>query len=150
MPGAASAGLLLAGDRLLLTLAGTGVRPGALTTHGQPHAVTTALVGADLDLAPDVGGDGAAQVALGLVVRFDVIAKRNELLVGQLVASVVATDANEGKGLGGAGAHDAEDVGECDLQALLARQKHTNEACHEAFPFRCRSGCRAVPRRCLA
>ena len=53
--------------------------------------MTTALVGADLDLATDVRGDRAAQVALGLVVGLDVIAEGNELLVGQLVDTDVAT-----------------------------------------------------------
>ena len=35
----------------------------------------------------------------------------------------------------GAGTADAVDVGECDLDALVAREIHTNEACHEwRFP----------------
>src|SRR5262249_41847275 len=53
-------GLLLAGHRLLLALAGArvGLRP--LPAHGEPAAVADPLVAADLDLAPDVGLDLAA------------------------------------------------------------------------------------------
>src|SRR5690606_17590917 len=54
-PRGLAAGLLLAGDRLLLALAGARVRLGALTAHGQATTVADALVRADLDLATDVG-----------------------------------------------------------------------------------------------
>ena len=47
--------------------------------------MATALVVADLDLAADVGGNGATEVTLDLVVAFDVITQRDEVLVGELV-----------------------------------------------------------------
>jgi len=97
--------------------------------------VAAALVVADLDLATDVGGDATTQVTLGLVVGFDVVTQRDELIVGELVDSQIAAHSSGGEGLGGAGLPDAEDVGQCDLEALLAREVDTNEACHQAVPF---------------
>ena len=83
--------------------------------------MTAALVVADLDLAADIGGNGATKVTLDLVVAFDVITQRDEVLVGELVDTEIAADAGRGEGLGGAGAADTEDVGQGDLQTLLAR-----------------------------
>ena len=65
--GSDSLGLLLAGDGLLLALAGTGVGAGALTTDRESAAVTTALVGADLDLAADVSGHLTTKVTVARV-----------------------------------------------------------------------------------
>src|ERR1035441_2777075 len=48
-------GLLLAGHRLLLALAGARVGLGALPVHRKPATVADPLVAADLDLPPDVG-----------------------------------------------------------------------------------------------
>lgn len=98
--------------------------------------MAAALVGADLDLAPDVGGDGAAQVALGLVVRLDVIAKRNASCssvswwtrmspLRPVAARVSAARVRPMRGY----------VGECDLEALLARQIDPNEERAMRFPF---------------
>src|SRR5699024_1368480 len=54
-------GLLLAGHGALGALAGAGVGLGALATHRQAPTVPQALVGADLDLATDIGGNLTAQ-----------------------------------------------------------------------------------------
>src|SRR5690606_37089022 len=89
-----------------------------------------ALVGADLDLAADVGGDLAAKIALGLVVRLDPVTQGDQLVVGDFVNAQVATDAGVGQGLGSAGTADAVDVGESDLEALVARQVDTDQTCH--------------------
>jgi hypothetical protein len=94
-----SAHLLLAGDGLARTLATTRVRPGALPADGQACTVTTALVGADLDLATDVGGHLATEVALGLVVGLDPVTQGDELLVVQLVDTRVPADAGVLQGL---------------------------------------------------
>src|SRR2546423_9753526 len=114
------AGLLLAGDRALGALAGTRVGAGPLAAHGQTAAVPDALVAADLDLAPDVRGDLAAQVALDLVVGFDVVAELDDLVVGQVLGPLARVDPGRGERLGRAGAADAEDVGERDLHPLVA------------------------------
>ena len=77
--------------------------------------MTTALVGPDLDLAANVGRDLTTEVALGLVVGFDPVTQRDEVLVGQLVDAEIATDLGGFQGLQGAGAAHTEDVGQSDL-----------------------------------
>ena len=88
------------------------------------------LVAADLDLATDVGLDLATEVTLDLEVGLDLVAEPDQLLVTELVDAEVRADAGGLQHLLGAGTADAVDVGECDLDALVAREVHTNEACH--------------------
>src|SRR4051794_25062513 len=128
--------LLLAGNGALGALAGASVGLGALTADRQALAVTAALVGADLDLAADVGLDLATEVTLDLEVALDLVAELDQLGVAQLVDAGVRVDPGRGQHLLGAGSADAEDVGECDLDALVAREVHTNEACHVGLPSR--------------
>src|SRR6476469_3644786 len=122
--------LLLAGNRALRTLAGARVGLGALTADREAHAVTATLVAADLDLAADVRLDLTPEVTLDLEVGFDLVAKLDQLLVTERVDPGVRVDAGGSEQLLGAGTADAVDVGECDLDALVAREVHTNEACH--------------------
>src|SRR4030081_2846661 len=77
--------LLLAGNRLLRTLAGASVGLGSLTTHGQPAAPPQALIAADLDLAADVGLDLTTEVTLDFIVVLDVVPQPDEVLVGQVL-----------------------------------------------------------------
>jgi len=92
--------------------------------------VAQTLVGADLDLAADVGGDLATEVTLDLDVRLEVVAEGDQLGVGQVADARVRVDTRRGQGLLGAGTTHSEDVGESDLDALLAREIHTNKTCH--------------------
>src|SRR5687767_8241804 len=124
--------LLLAGDGALGTLAGARVGLGALTADREAHAVAATLVAADLDLATDVRLDLATEVTLDLEVRFDLVAELDQLLVAERVDSRVRVDPGRGEQLLGAGTADAVDVGESDLDALVAREVDTNEACHVA------------------
>jgi hypothetical protein len=112
--------LLLAGDRALGTLAGTRIGTGALTAHRQAAAVPDALVATDLHLAPDVGGNLAAKVTFDLVVGLDEVAQLHDLVVGQVLGSLVGADAGRGERRLRAGAAHPEDIGERDLQPLLA------------------------------
>src|SRR3954470_11873570 len=98
--------LLLAGNGALGTLAGTRVGLGALTADRQALAVTTALVGADLDLAADVGLDLATEVTLDLEVGLDLVAELDQLLVAQRVDPGVRVDPGGGQELLGAGTAD--------------------------------------------
>src|SRR4249919_99903 len=127
-----SLGLLLAGHGALGALAGARVGLGALAADRKALAVAATLVAADLDLAPDVGLDLAAEVTLDLdlVVALDRVAELHELLVAELVDAEVGADPGHGQELLSAGTADAVDVGECDLDALVAREVDTNEACH--------------------
>src|SRR5688572_31203190 len=127
-----SLGLLLAGNSALGTLAGARVGLGALTADREAHAVAATLVAADLDLPADVGLDLATEVTLDLEVGFDLVAELDQLLVAERVDPGVRVDPCDGQELLGAGTADAVDVGECDLDALVAREVDTNEACHVA------------------
>src|SRR3954452_14731339 len=122
--------LLLAGDGALRTLAGARVGLGALTADRKALAVTATLVAADLDLAADVGLDLATEVTLDLEVGFDLVTELDQLLVAQRVDPGVRVDTGDGQQLLGAGTADAVDVGECHLDALVAREVDTNKACH--------------------
>src|SRR5512139_788675 len=136
MPIQRSLGLLLAGDGALGALAGTRVGLGALAADREALTVPAPLVAADLDLATDVGLDLTTEVTLDLEVGFDLVTELDQLLVAQLVDPHVGVDPGRCQELLGAGTADAVDVGECDLDALVAREVHTNEACHvRRFPF---------------
>ena len=114
------ANLLLSGDRLLRSLAGACVGMGALAVDRQALAVPDALVAPDLHLALDVLGHVSAQVPLHLEVGVDVVAEPGHLFVGQITDPGVGAGPGHRADLLGRGPADAEDVGEGDLQPLLA------------------------------
>jgi hypothetical protein len=72
--------------------------------------------------APDVGGNLATEVTFDLIVGLDPAAKRNQMLVGQLVDVDVTTDLGGLEGLQERGSAYAVDVGEGDPEALVARR----------------------------
>src|SRR5438045_5999895 len=90
--GSLLADLLLAGHGPLLALAAAGVGLRALAMHREPATVPDALVGANLDLAADVGLHLTAQVALDPVAGVDPVTEADELVVAQLVHPAVAAD----------------------------------------------------------
>src|SRR5580704_11013428 len=142
-------GLLLAGHRLLLALAGTrvGLRP--LPVHREPAAVADALVAADLDLAPDVGLDLAAQVTFDLVGGVDPVAEPDQLLVGQVVDPGIAADPGGLQRLQGPGAADAVDISERDLEPLIAGEVDAGKPGHgRAVLLLLAEVLRTAPRPC--
>src|ERR1700760_1886550 len=139
-------GLLLAGHRLLLALAGArvGLRP--LPVHGKPATVADPLVAADLHLAPDVGLNLAAQVTFHLVGRVDPVAELHQLLVAEAADPGVPADAGRRQRLQCPRAADAEDIGERDLDPLVAGQVHSRKPRHvRAVLLRLAGGLRAAP-----
>src|SRR5580693_7315217 len=123
-------GLLLAGHRLLLALTGArvGLRP--LPVHREPAAMADSLVAADLDLAPDVGLDLAAQVTFDLVGRVDPVAELHQLVVGEVVDPGVPADAGCLQRLQRPRAAYAEYIGERDLDPLIAGEVHSRKPSH--------------------
>ena len=69
-----------------LRVAGVGL--GALTARREVLTVTLALVAVDLDLATDVRVDFTTQIALDLVIAFEVITQRNQLLIRQILTRI--------------------------------------------------------------
>jgi hypothetical protein len=94
--------------------------------------VPATLVRPDLDLAADVRGHLATEVTFDLVVAFDPVPELHQLLVAQFVDALVTGDAGGLERLQGASTAYTEDVGQSDLDALVARQVDSYEACHVA------------------
>src|SRR6185437_13349327 len=92
------------------------------------------------DLAPDVGGDLAAEVTFDLVVRVDPLTQLLQVLFGQRVDPRVTVHAGRGECLGGPGAADAVYVGQRDLKPLLTRQVDARETCHTGSSPSCGGG----------
>src|SRR5690606_18190369 len=125
--------LLLAGDRLLRALTGTGVGLGALTTHRQTTPPTKALVAPDLDLPTDVGVYLAPKITFDLVVLFDELPQLRKVVVAEVLDADVRVELSRGDDVLGAGTADAVDVGQRDLQPLLAGEVNASESCHWRF-----------------
>src|SRR5205809_1028302 len=83
---------LLAGDGLLLALAGAGVAAGALATGRETLAVAVAAVGADVLEPLDVLLGLAAQGALDQVVAVDDRVDRGQLLLTDFGGALVRID----------------------------------------------------------
>src|ERR1039457_5110299 len=116
--GPSGSGLLLPG--LLLAMAGARVGLGALPVHRKPATVADPLVAADLDLPPDVGLDLTAEVTFALVGRVNPVAELHQLVVRKAVDPGIAADAGCFQRLQRPGAADAIDIGERDLEPLIA------------------------------
>src|SRR5260370_22072223 len=120
---------------LLRSLAGTCVRVGPLAVHRKAPAVAEALVAGDLDLALDVLALFAAQVALDLVVGVDVAAQPNDLVLGDVPDTGVPADHGPVGDLHGPGRTDPIDIGEPDLEPLLAGEVDAGDPRQLALPL---------------
>ena len=87
----------------------------------------------------------AAQVTLDPVVRLDPVAQPDEVGLGEVPDPSVGADPGVLQRLSGATAADAVDVGERDLQPLLAGEVDADEACHAGGSLRTRRSCAAPP-----
>src|SRR5262245_12857567 len=102
----------------------------ALAADRKAATVADALIAADLDLAPDVGLDLAAEVTFDLVVGLDPVTELDEVVVTEVADAEVRAHPGVLQGLEGTGTPHAEDVGEGDLEALVARQVDPDETGH--------------------
>jgi hypothetical protein len=85
-------------------------------------AVTEATVATDLHQAGSVLANLTAEVTLGGVVLVDVVTKTGDFVLGEVLGLDCRVDTASLTNLGGGGATDAVNVGECDLRALLTRK----------------------------
>jgi hypothetical protein len=92
--------------------------------------VAEPLPAADLHLAADVLLHLTAEVALDLEVLVDVGADAVDLFVGEVADAGVAVEAELVADLLRRRPADAEDVGQRDLQPLLAGDVDAGDACH--------------------
>ena len=103
---------------------------GALTADGQALAVPHAAVAADLGQALDVHRHVTAEVALHSVAVADDLAQLGLIFLGQILHAGVGVDSGLGQDLVGAGAPNAVDISEADLDSLLSRQVNTGNTSH--------------------
>ena len=92
--------------------------------------MANATVAADLGQPLDIQRHVAAQVTLHGVIPGDLFAQSRFLLLGQVLHPRVGVNARGGEDLVGAGAPNAENVGETDLYPLVLRQVNTGNTCH--------------------
>jgi hypothetical protein len=71
----------------------------------------------------------AAQVALDLEVRVDVVAELRDLFVGEVLDLGVRAEAELGCNLARRRLADPVDIGQPDLEALLVREVDSGDAC---------------------
>src|SRR6266542_6444314 len=122
--------LALHTHRLLRSLPGPGVGVRALAPHREAPAVPDALVGVDLDLALDVLGHVASEVAFDLVVPVDPVADGDDLGVGEVADLAAPVHVDPLHRLAGPGGADAVDVAKGDVHPLLAGKVDACDPCH--------------------
>src|SRR5689334_22793599 len=127
-----SLGLLLPpdADGLLRSAPLTGVGLRSLAPDGQVAPVTHPPIGADLDQALDVERNLPPQVALDLVATIDELTQAVDLLLGEVPDARVRVHVGLREDLLRGRQADPEDVGEGDLDPLLAGDVDAGNACH--------------------
>src|SRR6266576_1549463 len=123
-------GLLAHADRLARTAAGAGIGAGALAAHGQPAPVAQPTVGPDLHQALDVERDFAAQLAFDLGFFVEDVAEATDLLVVEVLDAHVGIDVRDRQDAPRRVRADPKDVGERNLDALLAGNVNAGNSCH--------------------
>ena len=121
--------LLLAGHGLTGATTGAGIGAGALSAHGQAHAVTATTQAADVLQALHGHAFLTAQVAF----EGEGFSGRPQFLnisVAEVLDAGVWIHACGGKNLLGTGQADAIDVGEGDFHTLFAGDINTGNPSH--------------------
>src|SRR5262245_49060250 len=103
---------------------------GPLAAGRQIAPMAQAPVRTDLLEALDVQRDLTAKVALNLVAAVDDVAQAIDLLLGQVTDPGIRVDVRLGEDLLAGWQTDAEDIGQCDLDPLFARDVDACDTCH--------------------
>src|SRR3954452_21012457 len=127
---------LLAGDGPPRTLLGPCIGMGALAPDRQTPPVSNAPVAPDVHQALDIHGDFGAKRAFDLDRALDHLAKPGNLIVRQIADPGVRVDPGLAQDAAAGGTADAKDVGQRDLNALLARKVYACDTRHDQ-PCRC-------------
>src|SRR2546421_8415059 len=125
--------LLDHGARLARTLAGAGVRAGALAADRQATAMTEAAVAAEVHQALDVDRHLATQVAFDRDAA-DLLAELLEIGVRGVLDLAAVRNPGRVADLLRGGAADAIDGRQADLGVLVGRNVVTSNACHVILP----------------
>ena len=92
--------------------------------------MTDAAVAADLGQALNVHRHVAAQVALNSVLVADNLTQLGLIVLGEVLHAGVRVDPGLGQDLVGAGAPNAVDISEADLDSLLSGQINAGNTSH--------------------
>ena len=111
--------LLLVGNSLLLTLAGTGIVLGALTAYWKSAAMTDSAVATDIHKTLDVHLDGRAELSLDSVLRGDFCTDGSNLSIVPVTNLEGSVDSALLENLLRRRAADSEDIGETYLSAFI-------------------------------
>src|SRR5438552_8476670 len=121
---------LLAGDCTAWPLLGTGIGVRPLTTNRKSTAVTDTAVASDVHQALDVHRDLGAQRTLDANILLDRLTQTVGVRVVQVANSLLGVHSGRFQNPTGGRAPNAEDVGEADLDLLLAREIHASDTRH--------------------
>src|ERR1700722_3154954 len=102
----------------------------ALAPHRQPAAGTDPAIAPDIHQALDVHGDRRAEGALDAIIALDDLAQPIHVGVRQLTHAQRGADPRGGDDLGGVPTANPEDVGQPDLDLLVAREVNTGNTSH--------------------
>ena len=91
--------------------------------------MTEAAIAADLHQALDVHGNLTAQVALNLQVVVNVVTDLTDILFGQVLNARIRIDTGRLDDIVRNLAANAVDIGQGDLNSLLAGQVDTSDSC---------------------
>jgi hypothetical protein len=104
---------------------------GTLTTNGETTLVAETAVAIDVDETLDVERDLLAEVTLDLVIPLDDVTDGGDLHVRELLRIDVDGDVRLVEDRSSRGESDAEDVGESDVHALVAREIDAFDSSHD-------------------
>ena len=97
--------------------------------------MTQATVATDFHEALNILRYFAVQVALSGEVSLDVVTKLGKFIFRKIVYAGIGVNTGFCEDLLGGGEANAVDIGQADLNALVARKVDTNKTCHEYVPF---------------
>src|SRR5262249_47675300 len=121
---------------LTRALARARVRVRALTADRKALAVTQAAVAAEVHQALDVHRDLAAQVAFDLdALALEHVADGAQIVLVEIVAALVGRDLGRFEHAKRRGLANPVNVGERDLDALVARKVDAGDASHLTLPL---------------
>src|SRR3984957_3439441 len=102
----------------------------ALAPHRQPAAGTDPAIAPDIHQALDVHGDRRAEGALDAIIALDDLAQPIHVGVREFMHAQRGADPRGGDDLGGVPTADPEDVGQPDLDLLVAREVNIGKSSH--------------------
>src|SRR5688572_19363106 len=122
--------LLLAGDGAAWSLLGARVCVRALPAHRQTPAMPDPTVRTDVHQSLDVHGDLGSQRALDAIFLLDHLSQTTDVGVGKVANALLAVDTRLGEDVDRVLAANAVNVGQANLDLLVARKIDAGNTSH--------------------